>query len=156
MDFSEPQNKTSACNNNGLILLKWWKYGSGFPEGARRRLSCCKGYHLTATTNLNKARTPPGSLCTALVVYRNYKPVLSRQGSISGLCSMARQWEVYWCAALLWLVKWLLSGRILWRLEYWVCNWDHLPAPWLVELCLVHLQWMPMPFSWLCDLMCYQ
>lgn len=107
--YSEPPNKTRACNNNGLVLWEWWKYESGFAEGARRRLSCCKGYRLTATANLNKARTPPGSLCAALVVYRSYKPVLSRQGSIFGLC---RQWEVYYYAALLRLVKWLLSGPV--------------------------------------------
>lgn len=151
MDFSEPPNKTRACNNNGLILWEWWKYESGFAEGARRRLSCCKGYRLTATANLNKARTPPGSLCTALVVYRSYKPVLSRQGSIFGLC---RQWEVCYYAALLRLVKWLLSAPV----KSWILSvqFSHLPAPCLAELCLVHLQLMPIPFFWLCDLMCYQ
>lgn len=120
-DFSKPPIKINACNNNGLTLLKWQKYGSGSPEGARRRPSCCKGCHLTATEHLSRPRTPPGSFCTALVVNENYEPVLSRQGSIFGLGSMVRQWEGHYCATLLWLVKWLLSGPIkpwIWSLQF--------------------------------------
>lgn len=54
----------------------------------------------------------PQSLCTTLVVYRNYKSVLSRQGSIFGLYSMAGQREVFYYATVLWLVKQLLSGHV--------------------------------------------
>ena len=154
MDFSEPQKKISACNNSGLILLKWWKYGSDFLEGDRRRLSCCKRYHLTATANLNKARTPPGSVCTTLASYRSYKPVPGRQRSIFGSGIMARQWDVYYCAAFLCLVKWLLSGLV----KSWILivQFTLSSCSLTVELCLVHLQLRWISFSWLYDLVCYQ